>query len=208
MKKIVLSIVLSLLLLSGTVFAVPITDFEKGKSAIDIGMTRPELTVEPVDFGEKTNFDFGITTGLNDKIALQYKYQKLDTATLPLPFNSKIHEFNVLYKLTPDAYAFVGAQRLSGVIPLASSAMDAKTVAQIGITGVAQLSDKLDGWATAAVGNDNHSYEVGVGYALSNQADLNLFYRYKKFNDLEYPSVWGKLDGKFRGMGASISVKF
>lgn len=208
MKKIGLCIVFAIFLLSSTVFAAPLTNFEAGESAIDIGTIRPEASVGTLELGKRSNFDFGITTGLNDKIALQYKYQKTDTAYYPLPFYSKIHELNVLYQLNPNTYAFIGAQRVSGGVSVPSfPTIDTKTVAQIGITGSAELSDKLNGWATAAVGNDNYSYEIGVGYALSSEADLNLFYRYKKFNDLKYV-LWGSQDVKIKGVGAGITVKF
>lgn len=213
MKKTVLGILVCLFLLSGTVFATPLTDFESGKSAIDIGMTRPKLKIEnqlgSAEYNKKTNFDFGITTGLNDKIALQYKYQKADPSLgIFMPLNAKIHEFNVLYSLTPDVYAFAGAQRISYGIPLPGAPKDSETVAQVGITGVAKLSDKWDGWATVTAGNDNYSYEIGVGYALSNDADLNLFYRYKKINDIKFALTPDPIDLKLKGLGASVTVKF
>jgi opacity protein-like surface antigen len=205
---------------SASVFAAPQTDFEKGKSSVDIGAIRSELKTSDntgsTSWDKKTNLDFGITTGLNDKIALQYKFQKLDSGEgelfgLTATADSKVHEFNVLYKLNPNAYAFLGLQRLSG--DASSSGYNAKivstTVAQIGVTGVTKLADKLNGWGTAAVGNDNYSYEVGLGYALATNTDFNLFYRYKKFNDLEFDGLSNyDFDAKSKGIGASITFKF
>lgn len=215
MRKIVSFVLLSsFFLLSSTVFATPVSYFEAGKSTIDIGITRPELKFKNssgyAEYNKKTNFDFGITTGINDKIALQYKYQKSEPSfdfLLP-PYEAKVQEFNVLYSLNPDVYAFAGAQRFSHGIPLPGAPKGSKTVAQAGITSVAKLSDKLNGWATAAAGNDNYSYEIGVGYTLSNAADLNLFYRYKKFKDIEFFMSPEPVDTKIKGLGASVTVKF
>lgn len=212
MRKIVSYLVLSFIFVSSTAFAAPLTDFGTGKSSVDIGIARPNVSLDPDPFvskmGKETNFDFGITTGLNDNVAIQYKYQKLDTAVMPFPLDAKIQELNALYRLNSNTYAFVGMQKLTGEIPLFITKMDTKTVAQFGITTTAKLSDKLDGWATAAVGKDTHSYEIGVGYALSSKADLNLFYRYKKFRNINFETFPIDFDETFKGLGASVSVKF
>lgn len=69
--------------------------------------------------------------------------------------------------------------------------------------------DKMNGWASAAVGNDNYSYEIGVGYAIADNADFNLFYRYKKFDSLELKGLSGyEFDAKTKGIGASVTFKF
>jgi opacity protein-like surface antigen len=201
-------------------FAAPQTDFKQGKTSVDLGAIRSEIDADGIDFDKKTNLDLGITTGLSEKLALQYKYQKLE-GDLGNSFgkaetDNKVHELNVLYKLDSNVYAFAGVQRLSGDFKITeygvgseSYKIDSKTVAQIGVTGVAQLADKLNGWATAAIGNDNYSYEIGLGYEIANNADLNLFYRYKKFNDIEFKSgITGSGDAKSKGVGAGVTFKF
>jgi opacity protein-like surface antigen len=201
---------------SAVALAAPQTDFKQGKTSVDLGAIRSEIDADGIDFDKKTNLDLGITTGLSDKFALQYKFQKLEGDTNvfgpTIDTDNKVHELNVLYKIDPNVYAFAGIQRLSGNTKLAgvgSFDIDSKTVAQIGVTGVTQLADKLNGWATAAIGNDNYSYEIGLGYEIANNADLNLFYRYKKFNDIEFKSgLAGSGDAKSKGVGAGVTFRF
>ena len=223
MKKVLLVVAASMILMMSCViaFASPYTDFEKGSSSAEIGIMRSELKTSDsggsIDWDKKTNFDLGFTTGLNDKLALQYKYQNSDSGNgnylgLSGSVDSKVHELNLLYKLNPNAYAFIGFQRLSGdltVSGLGSASIDSTTVAQIGVTGVTKLSDNLNGWGTVAVGDDNYSYELGLGYALAKNTDLNLFYRYKKFDNLEFKDLPGyEFDAKNKGLGVSVTYKF
>ncbi|MDU4960224.1 MAG: outer membrane beta-barrel protein [Sporomusaceae bacterium] len=215
MKKVLGCLALSMVFSSAVALGAPQTDFEQGKTSVDLGFVRTE--VDGLD--KKTGLDFGVTTGLNEKFALQYKFQKLEgdwsDSFEKLDSDNKVHELNVLYKLDPNVYAFAGIQRLSGDITATvygsgsgTDKIDSKTVAQIGVTGVAQLADKLNGWATAAIGNDNYSYEIGLGYEIAKNADLNLFYRYKKFNDVEFKGIGQSVDAKSKGFGAGVTFKF
>ncbi|EGO64009.1 outer membrane protein [Acetonema longum] len=221
MRRILWCTILTIILASGIVSAAPQIDFEQEKTSIDIGVIRSELETSDsggsIDWDKKSNLDFGITTGLSEKVALQYKYQNLDSGDgyLLTPndtVDSKVHELNVLCKLDSNFYAFLGVQRLSGdlSVPGAGSLdIDSTTVAQIGVTGTTNLADKLTGWATAAVGNDNYSYEIGLGYEIADNTDINLFYRYKEFSDLEFKDISGyEFDAKSKGFGAGVTFKF
>lgn len=220
MKKILLVIAMSMLLSCAVASASPYTDFERGTSSAEIGIIRSELKTSDgggsIDWDKKTNLDFGVTTGLSDKFALQYKYQNLDSSSTYLygytgKVDGKVHELNLLYKLDPHAYAFLGIQRLSGDLTISGSGsadIDSTTVAQIGVTGVTKLSDKLNGWGTIALGDDNYSYELGLGYGLAANTDLNLFYRYKKFDNLEFKNSGYEFDAKSKGLGVSVTYKF
>ena len=223
MRKVLLVVAASMILIlsCSVAFASPYTEFKKGTSSAEIGIIRSELKTSDsggsIDWDKKSNLDFGATTGLSDKLALQYKFQKFDSGNghyLGFTGNvdSKVHELNLLYKLDPNAYAFIGFQRLSGdlIVPaLGSASIDSTTVAQIGVTGVTKLSDNLNGWGTVAIGDDNYSYELGLGYALAENTDLNLFYRYKKFDNLEFKDYSGyEFDAKNKGIGVSVTYKF
>lgn len=200
-------------LLGSTALAAPITDFDKSQTLLDLGFINSELETSDsdgsTDFDSKTNFDLGITKALSDKVALQYKYQKAKSDDI-LDVDADIQQFNVIYKLNNNANAFVGLNRLAGdVSALGYKAdLDTMTKFQIGITGHQAFTDKLTGWATIAGGNDNNSYEIGLSNKLSNNADLNIFYRYTKFSDVEFDDVSGyDFDAKVKGFGFGVTVK-
>jgi predicted porin len=206
-------------ILAATGFASPLNDYSQGKVAVDIDATNVKLSTSDntgsSDWDKKTNIGLGITGGLGKNFAVQYKYQKADsdpTTSFNVKAESTIQEFNVLYKLDNNFNAFIGAHRLSGEVGVPGyGSVDVKSTTkyQVGITGIAKLAEKTNGWATIAAGNDNQSYEVGVGYELSKDADLNVFYRYTKFTGLELQGVSNyNFDAKSDGLGFGVTFKF
>lgn len=213
-----------LLLLTNSVFAAPIADFACGKTSIDLGITQQKLETAnsfwnytPNKWDEKYNFDFATTIGLGEKFALQYKYQDIDATMPDRKINSDMQALNLLYRIDNTLHAFVGAQRLSGNISVTDLGFGRvgirdTTRLQVGITGMTKLSEKLNGWATVAAGNDIKSFEAGIGYPLSKDVDINLFYRYLKIEDFELDSgILDSLGVKFKaekkGFGLGVTLK-
>ena len=133
MKKICL-LTMCLALMTVTAFAAPQTDIQQGKTAVDLGVFNSKTAINGDDFDTNTKIDAGITTGLSDKYAIQYKYHALGSGNNTYNVKSDINtqEFNVLYKLTPTTDAFVGLHRIDGSYD--SSDIDAKNKVQVGIT--------------------------------------------------------------------------
>lgn len=229
MKKIGATLLALMLMSSTMAFASPTTDFEQGKTSVDIAITKPELKTSDYEgttkWEKKNNFDFAVTTGLGNNLALQYKYQKFDTDDTKFidgveelySADGKAQEINLLYKLDKNVFAFVGAHRISGDVTGEgiTGKIDTETKLQFGVTGVTKITDKLNGWATLAAGNDNNSYELGIGYKLAENTEFNLFYRYKKFDDLKFNNQVDlgldpdySFDAKVKGFGMGVTVKF
>lgn len=146
MKKLVLT-VLCLFALSSVGLAAPLMDYSKGKASIDY-MYRPSLDFDGkagVDgaAGEyflsgtmdgKANLDWGITYGIGNNWAIQYRGYNPETDDKTFNFggavvegglgltgltaNAKIksEEFNVLYKLNKNVAAFAGVVRSNASI--------------------------------------------------------------------------------------------
>lgn len=78
----------------------------KGQTAVDISISAPKDTFSGESIASKANPDFGITTGISDTYAIQYKYHGLSTATANDPDISDqaditMQEFNLIYKINP-----------------------------------------------------------------------------------------------------------
>ena len=205
MKKICL-LTMGLALMTVTAFAAPQTDIQQGKTAVDLGVFNSKTAINGDDFDTNTKIDAGITTGLSDKYAIQYKYHALGSGNDPYGNKSDINtqEFNVLYKLTPTTDAFVGLHRIDGSI--GSGDIDAKNKVQVGITSTVPLSSAVSAWGTLAAGSDLVTFEAGLSHPLSRSADLNVYYRYTKDNDLRYYGQ--KIDFENNGFGLGVTMKF
>jgi len=215
MKKII-SMVIALSVLSfGVVCAAPLNDFSQGKTSAEFSITNPKLETSDssgtTDWNKKTDYDFGVTVGLGNNHALQYKYQNMDSDTTYGYATAKadVQEFNYLTKINNNMNWFVGLHHLSGSLDYVYS-YDIKEVTklQAGITGVYPVNNTTTEWFTVGLGDSNYTVEAGVGYAIAQNTDLNLFYRYKKFTDLELDGYSRKIDAEPSGFGLGVSVKF
>lgn len=206
MKKICL-LTMCLALMTVTAFAGPQADIQQGKTAVDLGVFNSKTAINGDDFDKNTKIDAGITTGLSDKYAIQYKYHALGSGNIDngnIKSDINTQEFNVLYKLTPTTDAFVGLHRIDGSI--GSRDIDAKNKVQVGITSTVPLSSAVSAWGTLAAGSDLVTLEAGLSHPLSRSADLNVYYRYTKDNDLGYAG--SKIDFENNGFGLGVTMKF
>ena len=220
MKKICI-LTAGIVLIASNVFAAPQTDIAQGKTAIDIGAfnAKDSMTLmgNDIDFGNKTNINFGVTTGISDKYAVQYKYNSLDSghytnAVVDTSMKIKTQEFNVLYKLTKNTDAFIGVHKFSGTLYNHNVNMaadfDNKNKMQIGVTTTVPLGEKLNAWGTLSAGDNLISGELGVSHPLNKNTDLNLYYRYTKEKDLTLNGVPYNYDIENNGFGLGVTMKF
>lgn len=239
MKKKVLLTLAAAMAVTSVAFASPITNYEKGSLAIDLNTSispKLELSVNGMSESDdsKERLGAGISYGLGNKFALQYKY--LDNKTKEylvdeyigsfyenMTLNARLtgHELNVLYQINPNVSAFAGWTRSTakvtvtenygptpGYITDSASVSDerSKNGYQVGLVGQTKLADKLTGWASVSAGNRVNAYEIGVGYDVAQNTELNLFYREVKYKDFNYDDT--KLDVKAKGLGAGVTFKF
>ncbi|MBU2704070.1 hypothetical protein Ga0466249_005222 [Sporomusaceae bacterium BoRhaA] len=213
MKKVV-SGVAALLMLSSVGFASPLNDFSQGKVAVDVSV-RPSSDVKASDLGTadvKSYMDYGLTVGLGNDLAFQYKGANPESETVS-GFSGKLttQEFNLLYKTSDNFTVFTGINQAkakwndNGF----SAEGDTKSNWQLGVTGQTPLGENLTGYATVAAGQDTSTWKIGLGYAISKNLDLDVFYGENKYNKVKNP--WNSnntSDYTIKGMGYGLTYKF
>lgn len=235
MKKKVLATFAALSLVSSVGFASPLNDFSQGKVAVDVSV-RPSSDFKVSDNGGTTTYDaksymdYDLTVGLGNNLAFQYKGatpQSKDYSTNvagvgTFSLNGKLttQEFNLLYKTNDNFTVFTGINQAKAKWSLntpfgsGDSEGDTKSNWQVGVTGQTQLGENLIGYATIAAGQDVNYWTLGLGYAVSKNLDINVFYGENKYNKVKYgsqaQSIYGAstADYTVKGIGYGITYKF
>lgn len=211
MKKritVILATLLCSLLLTGVAFAGPLTDYAKGKTAVDISLM-PKLDGEAASGpgtltldGKNSNIDWSVTTGLGGKFALQYRQFNPESKTYPWGYGGlDTQELNVLYRLDKGLSAFAGLHRAKISSPFNGSTQNAL---QLGLLGTTPLGPKFQLYGVVGFGKNLFNGEAGIAYQLAKNTDLNLFYRYKKVDGLEPYDV----DATLKGPGVGLTYRF
>lgn len=222
MVRKVLVLLCGVMLLTTVGLASPLTDYSQGKVALDI-MSLPKLDLEVSDNeghkadldGKNSNINAGLTVGLGNKWALQYRYETGDAEDMVSgPFTNKPeltdHQLNVLYKLDKNFSAFVGATRAklenTGDFGIKSKN---NTGYHGGLIGVAPLSDKVNFYGIVSAGNKLEAAEAGFSYALNKNMDINVAYLYRKHKDFEVDDQLDyKADYETKGLGCGLTYRF
>lgn len=193
MKKIVGLTATFALALSTACFASPSMDYNQGATSIDLSVSSASVTP---DYGSKldgsSSLSGAITTGLGGDFALQYKYNnyKTDDPTV------KSQEFNLLYKLDKGLAVFAGDVRNEMTYTNTVNGL------QVGLIGTVPIAERTNAYGIVGTGNKINSYEVGIGYQIAKNTELNVAYRDAKFKDFDSGDVTVK------GMSYGISYKF
>ncbi|MBE6079996.1 MAG: porin family protein [Veillonella sp.] len=192
MNKKVLVATLAATMLTGAAFAaaVPVTDINEGDSKIGVEYSFSQSVTG--ESGHADGFGVNLQTGLTDKWALQYSYNKVN---LDQSSDVKDHQLNAVYEFHPNFNGYVGGTYIK-------AGGDHETGLQVGVIGHMPLADRLQGFAKVGFGNDiKNTYQVGATYALNNEFDLSLYYQYDKY------SV-DNGDGSVKGFHAGIGYNF
>lgn len=208
---VILAVALCSLLAAGVTMASPLTDYSAGKVALDVNWT-PSLDMEGKvggytlsGDGKNGNFDFGVTAGLGNKWALQYRYANpVSKDYYGFHAGVRNQEVNVLYQFDKNLSAFVGWHQAK----LTSSVGDGdnKNTWQIGLVGTTEIAKKTTLYGIVGAGSSLFSAEAGVAYALNKDLDVNLFYRYKRMDDLKAGSL--AVDTEIKGFGLGLTYRF
>lgn len=220
MKKrtpILFIVLLCSILVASVSFASPLNDYSSGKTAIDVNWL-PNLNgeaksgVNSYEFdGKRNNFDWGITTGLGNKFALQYRQFNPVTKDYVLPGPTTIHggvntrELNVLYKLDKGLSAFVGVHqaKITASVPIDGATQN---TLQAGLVGTTKIAPNTNLYGVLGFGKNLFNGEAGISYEFAKATELSLFYRYKKIDNLRIDS--SNVDTNFKGFGLGLTHKF
>jgi opacity protein-like surface antigen len=206
------------------VFAGPLTDYSAGKVAIDLTLYPVKMEANHSDGGgipvktniENENLDFGITTGLGNKWAIQYRHfnpKGQDPVYSSRTNQTRTQELNVLYQVNKNWSAFAGYHladyRLlfNNVI---HSATETKRTVQFGIIGTTRIFEKTNLYGLVGIGSQLSNLEVGLSYELTPNLELNVSYRQLKNNHLNFnaPFQGRTVDSTVKGWGFGLTCKF
>ena len=200
-KKILLGAVALSLLATSAAYAAPMTSMDKGTGAIDASFSmgsslEAEYRGESFDLDGNSRYRLGATYGLGDKLGIAYKY-----ACHAGDYDSSVqsHQLNLMYQFNPNVTAFAGYVHNRGEIENSS---DTQNGYQVGVLGRMEIAKRTSAWASIGVGNKITAYEVGVGYDLTNNFDVNLFYNDTKYKDFDGP------DFKTHGVNLGVTYHF
>lgn len=223
MIKKFLLISLSLIMMSMTCSASPLTDYTAGKTAIDLNLS-PKIKGDyyfknspgSLKADSDRTFDWKITTGLGNKFALQYGQYKTQA-----PINSSFEhitdfkELNVLYQINKNLSALVGYNwtkyhnEASGSLWATTNSRGAY---QIGLVGNTKLDSKTSLFGTVAYGPRVSSWDIGMGYAITKDIEANVTYKYAKQKDMVFvapsPVPGEQFDVQLKGISYGITYKF
>lgn len=234
MKKLLLTSAL-VLGISSACFASPLSDYSQGKIALDIN-ARPSMDLKVSAQGESgeldgnnTNLDLGLTAGLGNKWAIQYRNSTANSKDFSgdvydIGVNAhtqlKAQELNALYQFNKNVSGFVGLTKASAKVK-GSIAVDGDTYSgeisgkdtngyQVGVIGTNKIADKTNAYGIISAGNKITNYEIGVSYDVAKDTELNLFYRDTKYKDLRLNdgADFPEFDYQAKGVGYGLTLKF
>lgn len=236
MKKIaILTMVATTVLTTSIGFASPLNDYSPGKTVIDLNFRNADVdanassdgnNVLSQTFGKKSNIDWGITTGLGNKIALQYNgYDAKSkdavmysdgTETNAMNFALKTQEFNVLYQLDKNVSVYTGIVKTQGsynqndtydgITTSTGSSTNRKNKIQFGLVGSTKLADKTTAYAQIGVASDFTNWKIGVSQEIAPNLDFNVDYRRIQVKNLDNSGT--NVDITAKGFGFGVSYKF
>lgn len=210
---------MALMLLCSSGFAAPLMDYSAEKVAIDVSVQpNADLTVKlPATYStdsKGTPFRFGITTGLGDNFALQYRQFNLNTKQSPTgdfgflrPAQQTFKELNLYYKVAKNTSLFVGIVHHdyhtldNNLQPMYIS--PTTKAFQGGLVTVADLGKDVSAYGIFAVGTKQlRSCELGLSYAITSQLDFDMYY---KTQQIEFDYGY---DSHVNGIGYGLTYKF
>lgn len=212
---VILTVLLCSLLAAGVTTASPLTDYSAGKVALDVNWTpSSDIEIDSVKLdGKSGNFDFGLTAGLGNKWAIQYRYANPVSKDYAIPDGDSVFNFhagvrsqevNVLYQLDKNLSAFVGWHQAKLTSNVGDG--DSKNTWQLGLIGTTEIAKKTTLYGIVGAGGSLFNAEAGVAYAFTKDLDLNLFYRYKRMDDLKAGDA--KVDTNVKGFGLGMTYRF
>ena len=206
MKKILLGAVTLSLLATSAAYAAPMTSMDKGTGKVDAAFSmgsslKGEGDGESIDFGGNNRYRLGVTYGLGDKIGIDYKYA---AHAGDIGSSLKSHQLNLMYQFNPNVAAFAGYvhNRVEADAKTGGTVSDTENGYQVGVLGRIAIAKRTSAWASVGVGNKITAYEIGVGYDLTKNFDVNLFY-----NDTKYKGMDGA-DFKTHNVNLGVTYHF
>ena len=198
-KKVLSALVATMVVGSVTAMAAP-AEIQEGQWNITMGSSiSPSADIGGWEADSDCGFYGNITYGLTDDWAIQYDYSHYDYNDGWAAAKGDASEVNVLYKLSPNLNAYAGYVYYGE--DYGGYGYDTNGY-QVGLQGWYPIADKVKLFGKAGIGNNSQIYELGAGYALADNWDIDVSYRYAEYQDV------GGIDNEFKGVRAGISTTF
>lgn len=206
LRHIAIGVMTSLFVLTGIsnqVHAGPLRDFAANKIAIDVNY-KPNLDLGSTE-EKHSNYDFGITTSLSDKYALQYRNTHFHTDYAASTYKAIHHEANVYYKLDNNLQAFAGYYTTKTSDKITSTSLPDHHGFQAGLLGFRDLNKRSYIYGILSAGSSSAvNVEFGLTYKLSKQWEANATYRHLSIENIGPQKVMDNL----RGFGFGFTYKY
>lgn len=232
MKKKIAAAVLGILMAGTTaVYASPVTDFAKGHISAEFGST---LNSTFNGSGEvtgkadgKSGFKYGVTAGLGDNWALQFKGGKFksevfsgSSQTYPITvttFGKSTHqEFNLIRRISPNVSAVAGWVQNEFSY---GQYVEPATISSFhfGFMADKKMNEKSTAFAAVLSGKDVLFWEAGISYQIAKDTHFNVSYGEREFRNVDLGvemttpiniSLHKKEDYKLKGITCLFSVDF
>ncbi len=223
MFKKVFPVLFLILFVASVGFAAPLADYSAGKVAIDVmslpnSSARTDLNVllHPIDGdGKSGNFDWGLTAGLGNKFALQYRQYDPETYNQAgdITYKTSTKQLNLLYQLDKNLSVFAGYHRAvwRAYRSTPFSETEDKGSFQGGIIASTKVMDKLTAYTVLGFGSNVANYELGLSYAVSPNVEVNVEYRDMRVKGMAFKAPFAGetiTNSEFRGIGYGLTFKF
>lgn len=223
MRKLLFALFTLCLVTTGTAFASPTTNFEKGSVTFEIGTsTFSKVSGQGtlhVSADGKSGYKYAVTAGLGNNWAVQFKqgiFRSEDStvsigpATMTTYAEGDLIDVNLLHKINPHLTMVVGYEhdKVSygqHVNPASKSSL------HFGFTATQDLSKNTALFGTLLMGSGVSLKEIGVSQKLSPVSTLNVSYAERKFDsvDLTIPAIGfrDKMEYKLTGVTCVVDFK-
>ncbi len=183
MNKILGLVIILLIMAANVCLASPLTDYAFGKVSLGVNFGVPSLTADNWHTKTKLNVDYHVTAGLGFGYAVQYIYNDFKPKTYIDGVDQlKAQQVNLLTNelkvLGGNISAFVGGSKTQIVGDTAKNGIVA------GLIGSVPIAPNTHAYATVSTGHYLDGYEVGIGYNLTRNMEVNLNYRNTNYKGL------------------------
>ncbi len=224
-RKVMITAAAVATMICSAVSAAPLTDYSVGKTSIDLVIRSSDNNIDSAfgstSYDKKVNLDWGITTGLGSKFAIQYNgyNAKSKTTTFSNALEKselKSQEFNILYQIDKNLSVYAGSIKVKPSVAgydfdddeSYDYSFSSKNKVQFGLIGSTKIADKTTAYASLAFASDITNWKIGVSQEIAPNLEFNIDYRSLKVKDINFAGTPFNFDATSKGFGYGVTYKF
>lgn len=186
--------------------ASPLADYSLGNIAFDINLSSPNLSTNNLTADSKLRIGYDLTVGLGFGFAWQFTSDDFKTTTaLHGDKEFKIQQLNLINNVV--GIAGVNISWFAGISQIELVGNSHQNGVAAGLIGSTPITPSTKGYAILTAGNHVAGYELGIGYTVAKNTEINLAYHEKKYKGLTF-SNGGKDNVTRKGLSTGVTYKF